>query len=96
MEVGEEERAGTEDAEVLMAVMEAREAIEGAESEGELVGVREENEGRIGESLGALEEAFKGGEWGAARREAVRLRYWVNVRESLDGWERGGRVVLVH
>jgi molecular chaperone HscB len=96
MEVGEDERAGTEDAEVLMAVMEAREAIEGAEAEGELVGVREENEGRIEASLGALEEAFMGGEWGAARREAVRLRYWVNVRESLDAWEKGGKVVLVH
>jgi len=24
------------------------------------------------------------------------LRYWVNIKESLDGWEKGKPVVLVH
>merc|ERR1711939_855114 len=31
-----------------------------------------------------------------AEEEGVRLRYWVNIRESLDAWERGKPVVLVH
>jgi molecular chaperone HscB len=32
----------------------------------------------------------------AAKREAVRLRYWVNIKESLDNWERGKPIVLEH
>ncbi|KAK8084424.1 Co-chaperone Hsc20 [Apiospora hydei] len=31
-----------------------------------------------------------------AEREAVRLRYWVNIRESIDAWEKGKPVVLEH
>lgn len=94
--MAEDERARTEDAELLMAVMEAREAIEGAEGEEELVGIREENDGRIEESVSGLEEAFAGDDLDKARGEAVRLRYWVNIRESLDAWERGKPIVLMH
>lgn len=94
--MAEDERARTEDAELLMGVMEAREGIEGAEAEEELVGIREENEGRIEESVRGLEEAFARDDLGAARAEAVRLRYWVNIRESLDAWEKGKPIVLMH
>ena len=31
-----------------------------------------------------------------AMQEAVRLRYWINIKESLDGWEKGKPVVLNH
>ncbi len=79
-----------------MGVMEAREAIEGAESEEELVPMREENEERIEKSVGILEEAFARDDLERAREEAVRLRYWVNIRESLDAWEKGKPIVLVH
>lgn len=79
-----------------MAVMEAREAIEGAEGEEELGPVREENEGRIEESVRRLEEAFARDDLVLARGEAVRLRYWVNIRDSLDAWERGKPIVLMH
>lgn len=94
--MADDERARTEDAELLMAVMEAREGIEGAESEEELVEIRRENEGRIEESVRGLEEAFAADDLGRARAEAVRLRYWVNIRESLDAWERGKPIVLMH
>lgn len=79
-----------------MEVMEVREAIEAAGEEGELEGVRRGNEGNIVESVRVLEGAFRDDDLERAVGEAVRLRYWVNIRESLDGWERGKPVVLVH
>lgn len=79
-----------------MEVMEVREAIEAAGEEGELEGVRRGNEGNIGRSVRVLEGAFRDDDLERAVGEAVRLRYWVNIRESLDGWERGKPVVLVH
>ncbi|KAK0753800.1 hypothetical protein B0T18DRAFT_484440 [Schizothecium vesticola] len=44
---GDESTGPGEDPEVLMAVLEAREAIDAAREEGELEGVRVENEGRV-------------------------------------------------
>ena len=79
-----------------MEVMEAREAIEEAESEEEVRVLWDVNEGRIERSVGVLEEAFRRDDVEGAGREAVRLRYWVNIKESLDAWEKGKPVVLVH
>lgn len=82
---------------LLMEVMEAREAVEEAEDEAGLAEVRAENEERIAQSVGILEGAFGKGEWEAAAKEAVRLRYWANVEESIRGWEKGkGGGVLHH
>ena len=79
-----------------MEVMETREAIEEAESKEEIIVLWEVNEGRIERSVGVLEEAFQRDDVEGASKEAVRLRYWVNVKESLDAWEKGKPVVLVH
>jgi len=96
IETAEDESAKVDDAELLMEVLDAREAIEDAESEEDLVGLREVNEGRIRVSEGVLEEAFKRDDVEGARGESVRLRYWVNIRESIEGWERGKGVILQH
>lgn len=94
---GDNESAKVEDDdELLVEVLEVREAIEGAGREEEVEGLRGVNEARIRESERVLEEAFRGDEIGVAKREAVRLRYWMNVKESLDAWEKGKPVVLVH
>lgn len=82
--------------ELLMEVMEVREAIEGAEGQEEVEGLKGVNEGRIKESVRVLEEAFRGDDVAGAKREAVRLRYWMNIKESLDAWEEGKPIVLVH
>lgn len=95
-DVAGDEHARVEEPGLLGEVMEARERIEEARTELELEPVRSENEARVDECVAALEEAFRDGDDERAVREAVRLRYWVNIRESLDSWEKGKPVVLVH
>lgn len=96
IDVAEDETAKVDDPELLMEVLDAREEIENAGEEEELEELRRVNEERIEGSEGVLDRAFKEDDLVAAKEEAVRLRYWVNIRESLDAWERGKPVVLVH
>ncbi|KAI0489653.1 Co-chaperone Hsc20 [Xylaria cf. heliscus] len=95
-DVAEDETARVEDPELLMLVLEARERVEEAVEEEELGPLREENEGRIREAEDRLGRLFAEDRLEEAREEVVRLRYWVNVRESIDNWERGKPVVLEH
>ncbi|KAB5530364.1 hypothetical protein GE09DRAFT_1177544 [Coniochaeta sp. 2T2.1] len=81
---------------VLDEVLEAREVIEEAEEEGDLVKLREENEERIRREEEVIERGFREGDLEGLKKAVVRLRYWVNIRESVDGWERGKGVVLEH
>lgn len=85
-----------DDEALLMEVLAAREEIEETETETGLVPLRTVNDVRIGESLKRLERAFAEDDLGMAKAETVKLRYWVNIRESLDAWEKGKPVVLVH
>jgi molecular chaperone HscB len=76
--------------------LEAREQIEEAQQEEDLVEMKEENDERIRKSEEVLEQAFKDDDIDMAKGEAVKLRYWINIKESIDGWERGKPVVLQH
>ncbi|KAF2498270.1 Co-chaperone Hsc20 [Lophium mytilinum] len=96
IDIHEDETAKVEDAELLMEVLDARERIEEAEDEAELEEMKEENDVRIKNSAKVLEGAFEKDDIELAKSEAVRLRYWVNIKESLDGWEKGKPVVLAH
>jgi molecular chaperone HscB len=96
IELAEDETAKVEDPELLMEVLDAREAIEEAEKEEDLEEMKEVNEARIRASEEVLEKAFAEDDVESAKGEAVRLRYWVNIRESIDGWEKGVPVVLQH
>lgn len=87
---------GPSDPSLLIDVLHARETIEEAASEADLAGVRADNDARIEACLGALAGAFARGDVEAAVRETVRLRYWVNIKESVDNWEEGRPVVLQH
>jgi len=79
-----------------MEVLELRERIEEASTEEEVERMRAENDARIAECVCALEEAFREDDLRAAKRLAVRLRYWVNVEDVLREWEKGKPVVLEH
>lgn len=85
-----------DDQALLMEVLGAREEIEEAETEDDLSPLRTVNDERIKESVRTLEHAFAEDDLETAKVEAVKLRYWVNIKESLDAWERGKPVVLVH
>lgn len=71
------------DEEILMEVMEAREAAEEAESEEEICNLRAENQRKIDDVVMRLEEAFKKDDLILAKREAVRLSYWIGVEDRL-------------
>ena len=92
----EDESAKLEENELLMEVMEAREAVEEAESEEGLVNVREDNNAKIDESVIGLDQAFSDGDMDRAAQEAIRLRYWMNIEESIQGWEKGKGGGLLH
>jgi molecular chaperone HscB len=85
----ENESAKLSENQLLMEVMEAREAVDEAEDEAGLVAIREENNGRIDQSVKMLEECFAQGRMDQAATEAIRLRYWMNIEESIHGWEKG-------
>ncbi|KAF4123359.1 molecular chaperone HscB [Geosmithia morbida] len=96
VDVANDETLKIEEPDLLMTVLEAREEIEEAESEEELERPRSENDERIRQSEEVLDEAFAADDIDAAKREAVRLRYWVNIKQSLDNWEKGVPIVLQH
>ncbi|KAI1504632.1 Co-chaperone Hsc20 [Biscogniauxia marginata] len=94
--LGEDERGRVEDPELLALVLEARERIEDAREEEDLEGPRRENEERVRKSEDLLARMFAEDDLAGAAAEVVRLRYWVNIRESIRNWERGRPVVLEH
>ncbi|KAL8807083.1 MAG: hypothetical protein Q9182_000916 [Xanthomendoza sp. 2 TL-2023] len=78
------------DAGLLMEVMEVREEIEAAQGKEEIEGMKAENEERKKASEDRLDELFGAGDVEGAKREAVRLGYWVNVGTALADWEKVG------
>lgn len=81
---------------LLVEVLEAREAVDEAESESDLEAPMAENEARIGRCLEGLRRAFAEGDVDGAIGEAVRLRYWESIKEGIRGWEKGVGGGLLH
>lgn len=96
VDVANDETLKVQEPGLLMLVLEAREEIEDATEEEELVEPRRVNDERIRASEEVLEQAFRDEDIELAKSEAVRLRYWVNIKDSLDNWEKGKPVVLEH
>ncbi|KAI1119653.1 Co-chaperone Hsc20 [Nemania sp. NC0429] len=95
-DVANDETASVRDPELLGEVLEARETIEEAAREDDLDALRAANEERIRRCEELLGKLFAADDLDGAADEVVRLRYWVNVRESIDNWEEGKPVVLEH
>lgn len=96
VDVAADETLKVEEPELLTVVLEAHEAMDDAASPADLEGLAAENEERIAASERLLGEAFRGENVDLAKREAVRLRYWVNIREALRDWEQAKGAVLQH
>lgn len=84
------------DQELLMTVLEAREAIEDAQDLSDLDTVKTENEERVVETVSQLENTLDAGLWEEAKEHVVKLRYWMNIKQSIGEWEPGKPVVLQH
>lgn len=95
-DVANDETASVRDPELLLEVLEARETIEEARGEEDLAALRADNEERIRTCEDRLALLFARDDLDGAADEVVKLRYWVNVRESIDTWEPGKPVVLEH
>lgn len=95
-EAGSHAGGAPADPALLMEVLEAREAIDEAESEDDLEGPMAENEERIGRCLEGLRRAFAEGDVDGAVGEAIRLRYWESIKEGIRGWEKGVGGGLLH
>jgi molecular chaperone HscB len=91
-----DETAKLDDHELLLEVMEMREEIEAAEEEEQLLPLKRINNARIDESVKVLADAFKVDDMVTAKEEAVKLRYWINIKESLAAWEKGKPLILEH
>ncbi|KAF2456798.1 hypothetical protein BDY21DRAFT_364361 [Lineolata rhizophorae] len=89
IETHTDETGKVEDPELLMDVLETREIIEHAESEDEILALKERNDQRVERSEKALEEAFARDDMNAAKEEAIKLRYWINIKDTLHSWEKG-------
>ncbi|ODA81793.1 hypothetical protein RJ55_00297 [Drechmeria coniospora] len=96
VDVAADEALKVDEPDLLALVLDTHEAIEAAVSADDLVPLRDANEARISRSELLLERAFRDDDVDAAKSEAVRLRYWVNLRESLHGWEEEGAPVMLH
>ena len=92
----EDESTKLSENKLLVEVMEAREAVEEVADEEDLVSLREENNGRVDESVRILEQAFAQDNMERAAQEAIRLRYWMNIEESIQGWEKGKGGGILH
>ncbi|KAI7354082.1 hypothetical protein D0862_06003 [Hortaea werneckii] len=92
----EDESAKMSGGPLLMEVMEAREAVDEVEDEEGLTEIKAENDGRIAQSVGVLDEAFAREDVERAAEEAIRLRYWMNIEESIRGWEKGKGGGVIH
>ncbi|KIV86570.1 Fe-S protein assembly co-chaperone HscB [Exophiala sideris] len=84
------------DHDTLMEVMEAQEAIEEAQTQEKIDALREENRGRIEQTIQLLGEAFEIGDVDAAKTECIRLNYWNSLQQGLHEWEPGKEVRLIH
>ena len=96
IDVAGDEAGKVADMGLLAEVMEAREEIEEAESEEELEEPKRINDRRISESVEALERLFAADDLDGAKIEAVRLRYWTNIKQCIDEWEPGKPVEIHH
>ncbi|KAJ3178673.1 hypothetical protein HDU87_003496 [Geranomyces variabilis] len=90
------EKDGVADPELLMDVMESREALEDAQDEAEIQELKKQNSARVEETIKGISEAFRRKDIDRAKSLTVQLRYWQNIQKAADDWAPGKRVELEH
>ena len=87
VDVVDDETATVDNAQLLTQVMDVRELIDDATDEAALRPIREANDARLQRTIDRLGRAFTEDDLLQAKEETVKLRYWLNVEESLQNWE---------
>ncbi|EGW33582.1 uncharacterized protein SPAPADRAFT_137282 [Spathaspora passalidarum NRRL Y-27907] len=84
--------------EILMNVLEVHERLELATSEQELEELEVENEERIEETEAEIADMIKYEikDWDELMMTAIRLKYWINIRNGIKEWEPGKPMNLTH
>ncbi|KAG0074763.1 hypothetical protein BGZ93_009858 [Podila epicladia] len=82
--------------ELLMEVMEARELLEDAQTEAEVQDLKDVNDGRILETCQGLSDAFREGDLEMAKELAIKLQYWIRIKNVIRDWAAGKPVVADH
>jgi len=93
-----EEQDKMEDPELLMEILEVREALEEASTEEEVGAIRDQNKHQTEETLRSLQACLEEGDIDIQRSKALlmRLRYQDNVENVCKDWQPGKEIVLQH
>lgn len=83
---------------MLMLVLEAHELLEFADSEADLEDLEEENDYRIEESEQNINDLMHQDpmNWDKLLMEAIKLKYWMNIRNGIHEWEPGKTIQITH
>ncbi|KAJ1679112.1 molecular chaperone, partial [Spiromyces aspiralis] len=84
------------DAELLMEVLEMREALEECKNEEQLAELRVKNNANVDRVIKALTEAFRNRDYGAAQGLTIQLQYWDNLRQAIHHWTPGKPSFINH
>ncbi|KAH8549974.1 Co-chaperone HscB, C-terminal oligomerization domain-containing protein [Umbelopsis sp. PMI_123] len=94
VEVAESE--SLEDPELLMEVMEIREQMEDAETEDDIMQLKQENNEKIEQTAEQLSKAFSSNNMEEAKELTIQLQYWDNIRRAIVDWAPGKRIEIQH
>ncbi|KZV77640.1 Co-chaperone Hsc20 [Peniophora sp. CONT] len=75
-----------EDPELLMGILESREALEEAQAQSDVDAIREENAGRIDTVVNEIDEHIGAHNWEAAHKAAVKLKYLESIEHAAKSW----------
>lgn len=84
---------------VLMVVLEAHETLEFASNEQDLEELEQENDERISQGEHIVENLLQEQQppnWDLLMMEAIKLKYWMNIKTGIRDWEPGKPVQLTH
>ncbi|KDN42869.1 Co-chaperone Hsc20 [Tilletiaria anomala UBC 951] len=89
-----------DDSALLMAVLEAREALEDAQTEPDVTALRQENAERLAQTVHKIGVRFRerdgATDWAALKKLTIELRYWSNIDDACREWQPGKPVMLQH
>ncbi|VDB84485.1 unnamed protein product [Peniophora sp. CBMAI 1063] len=75
-----------EDPQLLMEILESREALEEAQAQTDVDAIRVENAERISAVVNEIDEHIGARDWNAAHRAAVKLKYLEGIEQAAKSW----------